>query len=407
MRSRAGTGLLHGASVVAAIALLTTPAMAELPSYQLVDIAPARGGGGGATAINNSGQVVGNLLAAGSCSHAFVYDHGKLSDWAPFGSGYSVATDINDLGVIVGWYVHAPYTCDYQHGRGFVYQDGAIREAYPASTYDYFPLGINNNQQIVGHTWAPLNYNMYNPFILTNGVFFFLGTPDEIGLGGRSTGSLDINESGQIVGISTVYESSGLKASHAFLYEAGTMHDLGSTVCGGAAINNVGQIYFGGFLYTNGVAQPIPCGYVDLNDVGELVGGSSLYTEGTVRDLNTLVLPGWNNIEGVAINNRAQIAGNATNAEGVRHAVLLTPISMLFGDLLQGVTGVGTGKSLADKIELAMTYYDANDGPATCSMLEDFVSQVSALTKGKKLSATTGGTFIAAAGEIGAAIGCN
>ena len=54
-------------------------------------------------AINNSGQVVGQSYVAGNSSyHACLWSGGGMTDLAPQG-GNSSATDINNLGHVVGW----------------------------------------------------------------------------------------------------------------------------------------------------------------------------------------------------------------------------------------------------------------------------------------------------------------
>ena len=78
-------------------------------------------------------------------------------------------------------------------------------------------------------------------------------------------------------------------------------------------------------------------------------------------------------------------------------------------DLLQklrdDVSGVGPGTSLADKIELAQVYLAANDIPATCAVLTDFLNQVRAQS-GKKLTAQQAADFESQAIAIMDAIGC-
>jgi len=73
--------------------------------------------------------------------------------------------------------------------------------------------------------------------------------------------------------------------------------------------------------------------------------------------------------------------------------------------LLAEVTGVGPGKSLADKVTLAQTYYSANDIPNTCSQLTAFGNEVNA-QKEKKISPSLAGQIISDAQTIQAAIGC-
>ncbi len=62
----------------------------------------------GATAINNQGQIVGDIQATDNISHGFLYNHGKMRDLnnliAP-NSGWLIfaATGINDHGQISAW----------------------------------------------------------------------------------------------------------------------------------------------------------------------------------------------------------------------------------------------------------------------------------------------------------------
>jgi phospholipase/lecithinase/hemolysin len=79
----------------------------------------------------------------------------------------------------------------------------------------------------------------------------------------------------------------------------------------------------------------------------------------------------------------------------------------LLQQLATDVTGVGPGKSLADKVALAQTYYAVPDVQATCAVLTDFISQVKALAGKKKLATALSDQLIADAQVIMEAIGCN
>jgi hypothetical protein len=72
-------------------------------------------------------------------------------------------------------------------------------------------------------------------------------------------------------------------------------------------------------------------------------------------------------------------------------ADFVTPATELAA-LLAEVTGVGPGTSLADKVQLAQTYYSAKDIPNTCSTLTSFVNEVNA-QNGKKDQPTAGWTI--------------
>ena len=70
------------------------------------------------------------------------------------------------------------------------------------------------------------------------------------------------------------------------------------------------------------------------------------------------------------------------------------------------VSGVGPGKSLADKITLAQAYNVAKDYPATCSMLNAFQNQVWA-QRGKKITPELADKLMEDAFFIMDLIGCN
>ena len=78
----------------------------------------------------------------------------------------------------------------------------------------------------------------------------------------------------------------------------------------------------------------------------------------------------------------------------------------LFEQLEVAATGVGPGRSLADKVALAQTYLAVPDVQATCAVLTGFVNQVQA-QRGKKLPPALADQLTTDAQAIMAAIGCN
>ena len=151
-------------------------------------------------------------------------------------------------------------------------------------------------------------------------------------LGGATSGALDIDEAGRVVGTS----ATAAGVSHPFVWQNGVMTDLG-TLGGplgtGGAINASGQVtgqsdnaanIRRAYLYSDGEMIELPTlaggegrGF-DLNDAGQVVGISNsvsgwqhgfLYDHatGTIVDLGTL--PGDNVSYANAINNAGQIAG--------------------------------------------------------------------------------------------------
>ena len=86
--------------------------------------------------------------------------------------------------------------------------------------------------------------------------------------------------------------------------------------------------------------------------------------------------------------------------------LIQTVPAALLQQLLADVTGVGPGKSLANKIILAQNYYAPPDIQATCGVLRGFRNQVRAQA-GKKLTDTQASEFTSDAGAIMDAIGCD
>lgn len=80
--------------------------------------------------------------------------------------------------------------------------------------------------------------------------------------------------------------------------------------------------------------------------------------------------------------------------------------AILLEQLGTAVTGVGPGKSLADKIMLAQTYLAVPDVQSTCAILNAFQNQVRA-QRGKKLAAETADQLTEDAQAIMDAIGCD
>ena len=90
----------------------------------------------------------------------------------------------------------------------------------------------------------------------------------------------------------------------------------------------------------------------------------------------------------------------------IRQIVHASPDALL-KQLAADVAGVGSGKSLANKVTLAQTYYEVPDVQATCAVLTDFVREVKAQAAKKKLTATQAATLTSDANAIMAALGCN
>jgi probable HAF family extracellular repeat protein len=179
------------------------------------------------------------------------------------------------------------------------------------------PNAINNQGQLVGESYLAGNLHVH-AFLWDKRAhpqLTDLGT-----LGGDNASALWLNDAGQIIGFADLPSNppgcTGLTCQHhAFLWKHGAMTDLGSVgsdPCSRAlSINSKGQIV--GF-------SAAVCG-------GSPTHGFLWQNGGPAIDLYTLVPPGsaLALTEPVYIDDRGDIAGIGTLANGDTHAFLLTP----------------------------------------------------------------------------------
>ncbi len=262
------------------------PAAAAM-QYTVTNLGTLGGVWADAYGLNNKGQVVGSATTADGQHHAYVWQDGAMQDLGTFGGQSSSAMDINDDGYAVG---QASIPNGINHA--FLWHNGTMTDlgvlGGPTWGPEYgssWALSINNNGQVVGSSSTDSVDGASHAFLWENGVMHDLGT-----LGGNVSSADDINESGQVVGSAMVAGG----ASHAFLWENGTMQDLGTL--GGSesyalGINDRGQVTgysetasggWNAFLWENGTMQNLgaPSGHhssyaYDINIDGQIVGDLS------------------------------------------------------------------------------------------------------------------------------------
>ena len=332
--------------------------------------------------VNGQGKVVGYRVTAESPSQATVYSAGAYTDLVPASAGLSRVESISDNGRMVG----AVYGAVGQERWVEFTGNGGTRAITPtfvgtsrvwindradvAGNYEPapgqwrafvthadgtgFPVGplsgqvheINNQGTVIGYHYNEFAKN--RDFVVTrDGASQYLTS-----LGGTASYARDINDRGQIVGWSDLYQDAN---HHATLYENGVLHDLGTLDGVGDseanAVNEAGQVVgvsdrAGGgshpFLYENGVMKDLGslggarAWAKSINNLGQVIGYSEtasgevgldwfLYDQGLMVNIDDLLRPLGNwDARAVALADNGYLAGRAYDWDtGLEHSFLL------------------------------------------------------------------------------------
>jgi probable HAF family extracellular repeat protein len=138
------------------------------------DLGTLGGADSDATAVNNSGRVVGNAWTSTDAhERAFLSDGAGLVDLGDLGGGDAQANAVNDSGVVVG--SSSTSSADW---HAFRFADNTMTDigSAAANNSNWGATGINNAGLIVGE-FAPqgaTSQTQYHPVIYSNGTFFDL-----------------------------------------------------------------------------------------------------------------------------------------------------------------------------------------------------------------------------------------
>lgn len=350
-----------------------------------------------ATWISGSGLIAGDsqngetdpLVPGLPEIHAVLWQNGKIIDLGtlPEGGYESVVSAVNSGGQVVGFALNTipdPYSlAGSTQTRAFLWQDGVMQDLGTlGSGTDALAQFINEQGQVVGWSYTSSN-PISNPscgFPLAIGSFIWdqeKGMQDLGTLGGTCTLATGINNSGTVVGLSF----NDNQIQRGFLWEGGSMHDLGGSLGGDYAsaegINDEGLTAGSAFLAGNtmyhaalwrqvgqiadlGVLGGDQCSFASsINAKAQIVGASItddcsfddntrafLWEGGSIFDLNTLIPAGsalhlqW----AMSINDRGEIAGQGLDTDGNLHDFLLIPCGE--GDQACGDSALGAAASI-------------------------------------------------------------
>jgi probable HAF family extracellular repeat protein len=275
-----------------------------------------------ATALNSAGQVAGvsNYVVGGTDQggRAFLWSNGIMTNLGSLGTeasgyGYSTATALNSAGQVAG--VSGYFVGGTSQGqRAFLWSNGTMNNLGSLGTDasgggSSTATALNNAGQVAGNSYYYVGgmYQGQHAFLWSNGTMTDLGTLGTNAGGVGTSFAHALNNVGQVAGESEYFVGGTDQGYRAFLWSNGTMTNLGSF--GGnssaSALNDTGQVV--GYSNTSSGAQH-----------------AFLYNAGTMHDLNTFAPTGWAFKNAIAINAFGQVAGNGTH-NGYGEAFLFTP----------------------------------------------------------------------------------
>jgi probable HAF family extracellular repeat protein len=256
-------------------------------------------------------------LTGGPEARAVFWNHGPIIDLGTFGGNESYANAVNNRGQVVGSSANAildPFnTPPFLYGWGtqmhaFLWEEGSMQDLGTLGGPDSLAYYVNEAGQVAGFSYTSYTPDPLtgippgHPFLWENGTMHDLGT-----IGGTQVFDLDgLNERGQVIGQMTMADE---VRSHPFFWDGKKLIDLGTFGGNGANAN-----WF--------------------NETGEAVGHSQyatfcpglgegpidhafLWRNGVMSDLGTV--PGINPLEGLSsawgINSKTQIVGNSATCD--------------------------------------------------------------------------------------------
>jgi len=289
----------------------------SFPAYSIIDLGDIAESETTASAINNSGVIVGSI---GHQEGAFKWENGEttilpfLADLPEAG-----AISINDNDEIVGF---SPL---YNWHHAVMWDsENDINDLGGAG----FANDINESSQIVIESWGS-----YESFLWEDGSVQVIASTDLNSIDHSAPNA--INENGQVVGWGYTFGGED-DYRFAYLWEDESLYDLNDLITNNfdgtlheaIDINNNGQIVGDSWLFEDGNVLELDFSASSINEIGQVVGNNYLYEDGDLYNLNELIESeiSYTDLEANDINDLGQIVGSF-NLGGETHAFLMNPIS--------------------------------------------------------------------------------
>ena len=401
-------------SLIAALAMPVGTAAQNIPlpnnqpkhhTYKLIDLGTLGGPNSfilsqpSGAEITNGGRVIGEAdtttpdpyspnCLQNSClvNYGFSWQDGfkTVLGALPGGVNSSIPFVANTRGQTVGGSENGlldPLT-GFPEFRGVLWQQGKVIDLGTFGGNNSLANSINSSGQVVGgaqntipdsfafcnQPFLPVYPTQVHAFSWEKGVMHDLGT-----LGGNDSCALYVNEQGQVAGFSYTNSianpNTGIPNLDPFLWERGKMRDLGTL--GGAfaypnALNNHGQVV----------------GQSDM--AGDLTAHPFFWDRGTLIDIGTL---GGDNGNANWINDAGQVVGTADLADRTHHAFAwrkakMTDLGTLNGDPCSVALAINSQGQIGGASTSCREYLHAflweNGGPMVD--LNSLVSPPSSLT---------------------------
>jgi probable HAF family extracellular repeat protein len=300
------TGVNNAGTAVGWAAVGVRQRAVRYQSGLVTDLGTLGGDDSYAQAVNSVGEVAGSASRPNQLHHAFRWNS-TMTDLGTLGgsSDISNATDVNDLGDVVGgsYNVQGTYHA-FRHSGGAMRDLGALGIQSGLS----YASGTNNVGDVVGSSDVNGIGSPWHAFLLsgiyTNGTMADLGTLP----GGTNSGANEVSDTGVIVG----WSDKGAGSAHAFLTVfGGAMVDLGTL--GGSTSEAFGVN-----------ADNVVVGAAETSSGAQ---HAFVHDGFTMKDLNALVpaASGWELTKAADISDSGYIVGEGLH-NGVMRAFRLTPV---------------------------------------------------------------------------------